>query len=505
MANRRAAALPLIVILVLAGCARPETRSTTSTTKAESSTTTSEVRPGRPGDAGAGDDYYPRMGNAGYDVTHYSLDLRLDVAAGRLEGVASVRAVALMSLSSFNLDLANLDVTSVTVDGRPADFDHFAGELTVHADVQAGATFEATIAYGGNAGQVQPAGLRIPNGWIRSADGMFTVNETEGAPAWYPVNNHPSDKATYTISVTVDDPLVAVANGTLVEQRAEGATTTFVYESDDPIASYLTVVAVGAYEFDDQTGADELSIRNYFSEDISASERAYFARQPEMIEFFSGLFGPYPFDSYGAVVVDADLGAALETQTLSTFGRGILRLGEAVVAHELAHQWFGDSVTPRLWKDVWLNEGFATYAQWLWAEHAGGQAAFDALVQDAYGNVSGLRLAAEGLDPAAAVVRASREFPPPGSPPADNLINGSVYLRGALTLHALRLRVGDDAFFEILRSYAAAYRYGNASTADLIEIAEDISGDDLDLLFDAWLFDDIVPPIPELGLAPPGN
>jgi aminopeptidase N len=501
------------VLAVLAGCSKTAPEPTTTTAPTTTATTTTTVVTtnstggdgGTPGAPGLGDPYSPSAGNGGYDVTHYDLDLDLDVATGALAGITTIEAIALDSLSSFNLDLFDLEVSAVAVNGDAADFSLHDGELSVLADLDLGSAFTVTVGYDGVAGQVSPGSVLIPNGWIRSADGLFTINEPEGAATWYPVNNHPSDKATYTISVTVADPYIAVSNGLLAEKRSAGATTTFVYASDDPIASYLTMIAVGLFEEEPEAGPRGLAIRNYFSPGITDTERSHFARQAEMIEFFAGLFGPYPFDSYGSVVVDADLAAALETQTMSTFGKGVLRLGEAVVAHELAHQWFGDSVTPSSWKDIWLNEGFATYGQWLWAGHVGGPQVLENNVRGAYGAMSGSNLVAEGSSPELAATRAAQQFPPPGSPPRDNLFNASVYQRGALTLHALRLQVGDDNFFELLRSYAMAYRHQNASTADFIAIAEEVSGQDLDDLFEAWLFGVVVPPIPELGLAPPGQ
>ena len=175
-----------------------------------------------------------------------------------------------------------------------------------------------------------------------------------------------------------------------------------------------------------------------------------------------------------------------------------------MVAHEVAHQWFGNSLTPASWQDVWLNEGFATYAQWLWEADLAGAEHFDDLVENTYRSVSGLNLVAGDTPPELASSLAAEQYPPPGSPPLRSFINPSVYLRGALTLHALRLQVGDDAFFEVLRSYAAAFRHQNVTTADFVEVAEEVSGHDLDALFDAWLFAEVVPPIPELDLAPPG-
>jgi aminopeptidase N len=188
------------------------------------------------------------------------------------------------------------------------------------------------------------------------------------------------------------------------------------------------------------------------------------------------------------VVADRSLGYALETQTLSLFGRDLTSADPAsvqtVIAHELAHQWFGDSVSPANWQDIWLNEGFASYAEWLWIEHIAGAQERDRIIVETY----------RQLD-----VRAP---PPPGSPPRGDLFNDGVYRRGGMTLHALRLRLGDDTFFKILRAYAERYRHGNASTADFIAVAEETGGQELDPLFEGWLYDKRLPEIPEMGLKP---
>src|SRR4051812_11249930 len=207
-----------------------------------------------------------------------------------------------------------------------------------------------------------------------------------------------------------------------------------------------------------------------------------------MIEYFNTIFGPYAFDAYGEVVADKDLPFALETQTLSLFGREFGSNGgfaEEAIVHELAHQWFGDSVSLEGWKDIWLNEGFATYASYLWFEHSQGRKVLDGRIRADY------QIVAQG------------NFPPPGNPPVSNLFNPAVYLRGSLTLHALRLRVGDDAFFSILKTYATRYKYGNANTPEFIALAEQISGQNLDDFFNGWLYSEKMPPIPEMGLGNP--
>ena len=320
-------------------------------------------------------------------------------------------------------------------------------------------------------------------GWIATGDGSFVMSEPEGASTWYPVNDHPSDKATYTFHVEVPDGTTAVANGNLVSRTPNpSGSVTWTYDVEQPMASYLAEVAIGDYQVTDTPGPAGITIRNAFDSTIASDVAPAFASTPDMISFFESLFGPFPFDIYGALVVSERTGEALETQTLSIFGDDVVSGDDAsvVVPHELAHQWFGDSVSLESWKDIWLNEGFATYGEWLWTEHAGGAS----VAQTAHATQAKLR---EGSDP----------MPPPGDPGVQNLFGPSVYLRGALTLQALRSTVGDSLFFDILRTYASRYAGANATTADFISVATQVSGrNDLQPLFDAWLYQSPLPDLP---------
>jgi aminopeptidase N len=250
------------------------------------------------------------------------------------------------------------------------------------------------------------------------------------------------------------------------------------------MASYLATVVIGAMEIvEDPVSTAEagVRVRNVLPPDLATTPPAILATQGEMIAFLSEVFGPYPFEVYGIAVVDG-FEAALENQTLSILGRDMTdfpQFFETVLVHELAHQWFGNSVTPADWGDIWLNEGFATYAEWLWVEHKRGDAALAATVQGSRNQIS-----------------LSSQLPPPGNPPANDLFNGSVYVRGALVLHALRAEIGDDDFFETLTTYVAKYRDSNASTTDFINVAEAVSGVDLEDLFDRWLYGETVPELP---------
>jgi aminopeptidase N len=474
------------------------------------SSLTSTTLQGRPGAAGIGDPYYPDLGNGGYDVGHYTLDLQVDPVGNHLEALVKVRATATQDLASFNLDFAGPEVRLVTVDGRPAGHVGARPELVVQApaSIRRGDMFEVAIAYAGSPGTVPAVIADRRVGWFAEDDGVFVLSEPNGTAAWLPVNDHPLDKATYTIRVTVPEGYRVASAGLLAEQTTEAGKASYRWESSSPMASYLIPLGIGPFEAEEEHGPGGLPIRNYFDPDASPAIRRLFDRQAEMIEVFSELFGPFPFEAYGGLVVDTGstpVGIALETQTLSTF-IATPGLSEDVVAHELAHQWFGNSVSLKSWQDIWLNEGFATYAEWLWAERTtGSAAALASSVGRAYEAVSGRAFLEQGLSPAEAGKAAAEAFPPPGEPPTDRLLNPAVYLRGALTLHALRLSVGDETFFQILRTYTTRFRHGNAATGDFIAVAEEVSAASLEALFSGWLHAQQVPAIPELGLEPPGG
>lgn len=437
-----------------------------------------------PGDAGLGDAYFPEFGNGGYDAQHYTISLAVELDTNEIGGTVAIEAIATEDLSSFNLDFLGFSVEGVTVDGRVAEFQRDGGEMTVFATLDAGQHFVVEVAYHGTPGEgVDLAGRpEYEIGWGTYANGVYVAGEPGGASSWYPVNEHPLDKATYEYHITVDDPFVVAANGLLLETTPAGdGETTFVWASTYPIASYLTTIAIGEFDIETETGPNGLPIRNYFEVDISQQQRNQFDDTTEMIELFSALFGPYPFEAYGVVVHDAPFGFALETQTLSVFGNWFIT--EEAIAHELAHMWFGDSVTLASWQDIWLNEGFATYASWLWFEASDGADELTSLVEDYYGYMAG-----------------NPRLPAPGDPGPNNLFAESVYFRGALTLHALRVEVGNATFFEILQIYFERFKYGNASTADFIAVAEEISGQDLGDFFQGWLYQANTPDIEAMGL-----
>ena len=456
-------------------------------------TTGSGVEPGAAGTVvhsrvGIGDEYYPFLGNPGYDVRHYELALDFDPGVNTLTARASIRAVALTTLSSFNLDFDRLTIASIRVDGEPVAFVLDDEELTIQpvAEIRAGAEFIVEIDYFGTPGPEPSDAIARRLGWFTAGDGSqaFVASEPDAAHTWFPSNDHPLDKATFRFSITVPEGLTAAANGVLTSVESPGdGRVTWNWEMVHPMATYLATVVIGDFDIvPDPEAADvtHVPIRHVLPRGTTIESWPGLDAQGEMIAFLEELFGPYPFDVYGIVIVD-DFGMALENQTLSIFGSRVARSDafEMALVHEVAHQWFGNSVSTGLWRDIWLNEGFAAYSEWLWVESARGREALESAIEAERARLSNV------------VLR------PPGDPLSDDLFNLSVYRRGAMTLHALRLEVGDARFFEILRTYVDRFRGGTATTADFVAVAAEVVGAPaVGALLDSWLFDDDIPEFP---------
>ncbi len=444
--------------------------------------TPAPVTPEETGADGLGDPLYPQLGNGGYDVQHYTIDLTVDMASSAITGTTTIAALPTEPLTRFNLDLVGLTVDRVSVNDESATFTRTDHELVITpaTTLATDQPFTAAITYGGIPEPVSDPGVPFEAvGWLDyDEDGIYVLSEPSGAMSWYPVNNHPLDKATYTFRITAPKPYVVAANGLLVDEIDQGDSRTFVWEAGDPMASYLATINIAEFDVIREEGPDGLPIINFFPPERSRWLQRDFAPTAEMIDYYSELIGPYPFESYGAVVMNVPFGGALETQTRPVFGR--MATIEMIVAHELAHQWFGNSVSLANWQDIWLNEGFATYLHHLWTEHTKGKTIFDATMRGIYTTMK------------------LRRMPPPGNPDLEDLFSPSVYERGAWTLHALRLQVGDDTFFQILRTYYERFQNSNATTEDFIAVAEEVSGQSLGDLFQAWLYDEAVPDVPGL-------
>lgn len=427
-----------------------------------------------PGAPGIGDSYFPQLGNGGFDARHYDLDVAYNPDTARLDGRTTLTARATQSLTSFDLDLQKLTVTRVEVNGRKARFTRSGDEIriTPRGVLRKGRDFTVTVTYGG---VPEPLGGPIvfgsKYGWMKTGDGVFVACEPNAASTWFPSSDHPSDKATYDIRIKAPKGLTGVSNGRLISTYDRGGQTVTHWRESRPMATYLATATIG--KFDVKTGRTPSGIPIYVAIDpVLANSNGVdvYAVTAEATDYWSRLFGPYPFEETGAIVDDMpEAGFSLEVQSKPAYSA--VR-SETTIVHELAHQWFGDSVSVERWKDIWLNEGFATYAQWLWAEHRGTASAHD------------LFLAAYNARPA----DSSFWQVEVADPQRDTMFASAVYNRGAMTLQALRERIGDAAFFRLLPAWTRLHRYGNANTADFVRLAERISGQKLDDLFQKWLY-----------------
>jgi aminopeptidase N len=422
------------------------------------------------GSPGLGDPFFPLAGNGGYAVSNYALRLTYDPATLRLVGSTTVSATATQNLFRFDLDLRGFEVSRVAVNGRAATFTRDGQELVITPQVRlrAGQSFTVVVDYAG-----VPEVITDPDGsiegWVPTDDGAFVVGEPQGSPGWYPVNDNPRDKATYDFEVTVPAGLTVMANGVLISQTSAGDASTFVWREGLPMAPYLATATLGRFDFTHDELPNGLPV--YIAVDPTLSEASVLRKLPDIVAFYTSIYGPYPFDAVGAIVDDAkQVGYSLETQTKPVFDRVP---DEATLAHELSHMWYGDSVTLSLWPDIWLHEGFATWSEWIWSEYVGQKSAHQ-YFQNLYNTPA---------------QDTAFWTPPPGDPGTPVfLFNGTIYYRGAMTLQALREKVGDSTFFQIMRGWATQNRYGNVTTAQFIALAEQESGMDLDHFFDVWLY-----------------
>lgn len=426
----------------------------------------------------------PGLGNAGIDVQHYTLNLAFDMEHNAISGFAvlTIRAAA-PQLATFSLDAYGLDVSQVKIDGGDAPFVVKEQKLIIQlpAPVHYGAVFEVKIDY---SAQPQPLTSRyVPYfqiGMFFSEGRVSTLNEPDGARTWFPCNDHPGDRAAYTMRLRVPEPLTAVGNGVLVSTANDGhGTRLFVWEMPEPMATYLVTLAVADYTALEESSPAGIPITNYVYTDRVEAGRAVFSYTGTALAMLQDLFGPYPFESYGHVVVPS-VGMALETQTMTTMPDTALDGTEedlyTLMVHELAHQWYGNTVTLKWWIDIWLNEGFATYAEWLGRELR-------------YGPESALA----ARDYSERQLIADQRTTPLAAPDPGEMFGTASYDKGAWVLHMLREQIGDETFFALLKTYAETFRDRPVTTVDFWRLAEEVSGQDLAWFFEQWVMQGGIP------------
>lgn len=476
--------LPLVVLALLTACSGTAGPTATDPTPITTTPVTIGTTRGPTigstiptGPTGAGDPYFPTLGNTGFDVIAYDISLDISDDLRRFDAATTaITAAASTDLHRFTLDLRGLEIDAIAVGGAPAGFSRIGHDVLVtpRNPIPAGTRFVVVVEYHGTPETVPVPSIGISAGWTVTRDGMYVFAEPDGARTWFPGSDHPIDKAIFRITATVPEGLTAVANGMLTAESTTGGRTTFTWDMPQPMATYLAVLAVGDYRPVDFAPVGYVTRRDWLPSDMDAAPPS-FGLIAAMIPVFEEWFGPYPFDSYGHVVVTGFPGA-METQTMSLMGRDAL--DEDVVAHELTHQWFGNSVTPMSWRDIWLNEGFATFGEFLWLEHAYGPGVMESYARLLHGGLA---------------TGAQRPVSDPGEL---GLFGVDVYHRGGVTLLALRRHVGDDAMQTILTTYHDRFRFGNATTADFVAVAEEVSGRQLGNFFEAWLDDAEPPPFP---------
>jgi aminopeptidase N len=427
-----------------------------------------------PGAAGAGDPYFPDMGNGGYDVSHYDIRLAFNPATKAISATTTILARATQNLSRFDLDfLGPLTISRLSVDGLHAAFTRSGAQelvITPPHGLRDGRPFTVSVTYSGVPQKIDDPALGL-SGWVATKDGAVALNQPIGAATYYPVNDTTDDKATYTQTITVPSGLTVLANGRPGPTTTHAGQTTFRWSMNQPMASELSMIAIGNYDVTRGVTADGLQNITAIGKSIDTKPgqgAVLNQTTAQVIQWESSVYGPYAFDSTGGILADVGVHYALETQSRPVYDQRTSNVDGDLLAHELGHQWFGDSLTPVHWSDIWLNEGFATYSEWLYQE-----------------KFNGIPVQQSFADTYAGEDDWTGEVADPGR---DHIFDDLVYNRGAMTLQALRMKIGDRAFFQVLKQWPTTHRYGNVSTQTFIRFVERLTHRDLGTFFHTWLF-----------------
>lgn len=430
---------------------------------------------GATGAESAGDPYYPTAGNAGYDVQSYLVALTYLPTTKELSAQTSISAIVTEpgTLGRFSFDLQeSMSVASVLVNGSPAGFEQRGAKLVITPDtgLASGSTVTVDVTYSGTPRKIAGGTSGLDDGgWYQlDSGGAIAIGEPFSASAWFPVNETPTDKALFAVEALVPDGYSVISNGLPIPAAelpaAPEGYDVFGWQEDSPMASYLSTIYIDTFQLEELTTAGGLPIYNAYGPGASGFAELG-GNIDEYLDFLTTKFGPYPFTSSGAIFLNDSIGFALETQT-----RPVLPdwTSEGVVVHELAHQWWGDTVSIESWADICLNECFASYSEWLWDESTGGDL-------DAYYLASIDSTKNESFFWATPLVDmgAGNEFT-------------DVYSRGPIALHALRNQIGDDKFDTLMLTWIEKYSGGNASWSDFEALVDEVAGSDQSAFMDAW-------------------
>ncbi|WP_346777186.1 M1 family metallopeptidase [Streptomyces sp. HNM0575] len=440
---------------------------------------------------GVGDRLFPHLGNPGFDVRSYDISFRYGGVNSRpldARTVIEADVTARDGLPRFNLDFASGEVRSVTVGGRAARYQRAGDDLVVTPSrtQRRGERMRVVVRH------TSPTGDPAVSGWVRTKDGLAMANQADAAHRVFPGSDHPSDKARFTFHVTAPRALTVVAGGQLTDKERRGEQTRWTYRVAHPMATEVAQVSIGRSYVRRSKGPHGLPLRDVVPLRDREKLRPWLEKTPRQLAWLEQRLGPYPFETYGLLMADASTGFELETQTLSLFEKDLFTgnrvpswYKESVMVHELAHQWLGDSVSPETWDDVWLNEGHATWYEWLYGAERGGPS-LASRVKQAYKSSDGWR----------------KTYGPPGrlhpAKPGNkiDIFRRSVYDGSAVALYALREKIGNEAFARLQREWITQHGDGNASTADFVRLVNAVAKKDLTGFLKGWLYGAKTPPMP---------